>query len=141
MLGRIVGVKLLILTASYIKKIEGRKRFQKTIFLLQEQFGFEFGYRFTAYLYGPYSAQLQNDINVLAQMGYLKASKIGELFFYEITQLGQRSASQIEKEYGEELAKKLREHVRNLEESDTEELVNWSKQLMGKKIKDNIFAY
>lgn len=138
---RIAGIKLLILTANYLGKVEGRKRFQKTVFLLQEQFGFDFGYRFTAYLYGPYSSQLQNDIDILAQTGYLKASKLGELFFYEITPLGQKSAAQIEKEYGAELAKKLREHVNDLKESDTEELVTWSKQLMGKKIKDNIFAY
>jgi uncharacterized protein YwgA len=140
-LGKISSIKLLILAANYLGKVEGRKRFQKIIFLLQEQFGVEFGYRFTAYLYGPYSAQLQNDIDILAQTGYLKASKMGELFFYEITPLGQQSAAQTEKEYGAELAKKLKEHVNNLSESDTEELVTWSKQLMGKKIKDNIFAY
>lgn len=140
-MGKIASIKLLILAAYYLQKVEGRKRFQKIIFLLQEQFGVDFGYRFTAYLYGPYSAQLQNDIDILAQTGYLKASKMGELFFYEITPLGQQNAAQIEKEYGTELAKKLREHVSNLSESDTEELVTWSKQLMGKKIKDNIFAY
>lgn len=140
-MGKISSIKLLILAANYLGKVEGRKRFQKIIFLLQEQFGVEFGYRFTAYLYGPYSAQLQNDIDILAQTGYLKASKMEELFFYEITPLGQQSAAQTEKEYGAELAKKLKEHVNNLSESDTEELVTWSKQLMGKKIKDNIFAY
>lgn len=140
-LGKIASIKLLTLTAHYLGKVEGRKRFQKTIFLLQEQFGVEFGYRFTAYLYGPYSAQLQNDIDILAQTGYLKANKMGELFFYEITPLGQKSAIQIEKEYGAELAKELKKQVDNLKESDTEELVSWSKQLMGKKIKNNIFAY
>jgi hypothetical protein len=140
-LGKVAGIKLLILTANYLGKVEGRKRFQKTIFLLQEQFGINFGYGFTAYLYGPYSAQLQNDIDILAQTGYLKASKMGELFFYEITPLGYKSATQIEKEYGLELAKELKKQVENLKEFDTEELVNWSKQLMGKKIKDNIFAY
>lgn len=141
MLGRIAGIKLLILTANYLGKVEGRKRFQKTVFLLQEQFGIDFGYRFTAYLYGPYSSQLQNDIDMLAQTGYLKASKLGELFFYEITPLGQKSASQIAKEYGEEFAKELQKQVSNLQEFDTEDLVKWSKQLMGKKIQDNIFAY
>lgn len=139
-MGRIANIKLLILTANYLRKIEGRKRFQKTIFLLQEQFGFEFSYRFTSYLYGPYSSQLQNDIDILARTGYLKASKINHLFFYEITPLGQKSASQIEKEYGTERTEKLQSHVNDLKDFDTEELVNWSKQLMSKKIKDNIFA-
>lgn len=73
-------------------------------------------------------------------MDYLKANKTGYLFFYEITPLGRKSASQIEKEYGKERVEKLRKHARDLEEFDTEELVDWSKQLMSKKIKDNIFA-
>jgi len=140
-LGKVAGIKLLLLAASFLEKIEGRKRFQKTIFLLQEQFGIDFGYRFTAYLYGPYSAQLQNDIDILTQTGYLKASKVGELFFYEITPLGSKIAAQIEKEYGSELVKELKKRVDDLKELDTKELVDWSKQLMGKKIKDNIFAY
>lgn len=134
-------IKLLMLTANYIEKIEGRKRFQKIIFLLQEQFGIKFGYRFTAYLYGPYSSQLQNDIDLLVQMNYLKASKIGSLYFYEITPLGRKMVSQIEEECGEELQIMLRKHVDGLNESETAELVTWSKQLMGKKIKNNIFAY
>ncbi len=137
---RITNTQLLILTANYLQKIEGRKRFQKTIFLLQEQSEIEFSYRFTAYLYGPYSAQLQNDIDVLTRANYLKASKIGYLFFYEITPLGQKSASEIEEEYGEELVQKLRKHASGLKDFDTEELVKWSKQLMNKKMKDNIFA-
>jgi len=137
----VASIKLLILAANYLGKVEGRKRFQKTVFLLQEQFDIDFGYRFTAYLYGPYSAQLQNDIDILAQTGYLKASKIGELFIYEITPLGREIATQIEKEYGIKSAKELKEKVENLKGFDTEELVKWSKQLMGKKIKNNIFAY
>ena len=139
-LGRITNTQLLILTANYLGKIEGRKRFQKTVFLLQEQFGIEFSYRFTSYLYGPYSSQLQNDIDVLTRTGYLKASKIGYLFFYKITPMGQKSASQIENEYGKERVENLRKHANNLKDFGTEELVKWSKQLMSEKIKDNIFA-
>lgn len=139
-MGRITNTKLLILTVNYLGKIEGRKRFQKTIFLLQERFGIEFSYRFVPYLYGPYSSQLQNDINILTRADYLRASKIDYLFFYEITPLGRERACQIEKEYGEEQAKKLRKHANDLKEFDTEELVKWSKQLMNKKVEGNIFA-
>lgn len=139
-MGRIASAQLLLLTANFLKKVEGRKRFQKIIFLLQEEHGIEFGYRFSSYLYGPYSAQLQNDIDMLARMGYLKASKVNYLFFYEISPLGQKNASQIETEYGEDRTKNLRKHAIDLQDLDTEELVSWSKQLMSKKIKDNIFA-
>ena len=137
---KITNTQLLITAAKYLGKVEGRKRFQKVVFLLQEQFEIEFNYRFIPYLYGPYSSQLQNDIDSLTRTGYLKASKIEYLFFYEITPLGQQTASQIEKEYGEKRVEKLRKHVKDLEEFDTEELVKWSKQLMSKKVKGNIFA-
>ncbi|MDH5733334.1 MAG: hypothetical protein OEY88_06070, partial [Candidatus Bathyarchaeota archaeon] len=126
---RVTDTQLLLLATSYLQKIEGRKRFQKIIFLLKEQFGIEFKYRFTSYLYGPYSAQLQDDIDILVRTSYLKVSKISYLYFYEITPLGQKSASQIEKEYGEDRARKLQKHASGMEDLDTEELVGWSKQL------------
>jgi len=139
-LGKVTNTQLLLLTANYLGKIEGRKRFQKTIFLLQEHSGIDLSYRFTSYLYGPYSSKLQNDIDLLARAGFLKASKNGYLFSYEITPLGRKSGAQIEREYGRQLAEELRRKTRDLQEFTTEELVNWSKQLMGKKLKDNIFT-
>jgi uncharacterized protein YwgA len=138
-LGKIPNVKLLILTASYFGMIEGRKHFQKAIYILQEHFKVGFNYSYIPYLYGPYSSQLQNDIDILARTGYLKASKSGPLFFYEITPLGKKIASQVEIEYGQQQSATLKKHVENLKESKTEELVTWSKQLMRERVKDNIF--
>ena len=137
---KITNTQLLLLTSNYLGKVEGRKRFQKIIFLLKEHFEIEFGYRFTSYLYGPYSSQLQNDIDILTRTGYLKASKIGCLFSYEVTELGRTSALRIEREYGKEKSASLQKRITGLQDFDTEELVKWSKQLMNKKMKDNIFA-
>lgn len=131
------NVKLLLLTANYLKRVEGRKQFQKIVFLLKEYSEIEFTYPFIPYLYGPYSSQLQNDIDNLARTGYLKASRVGRLYYYEITPLGQRFAMQIEKEYGEKQSKELARKVNDLKESTTEELVQWSKKLMKEKYKDN----
>lgn len=136
---RVTNPRLLLLTTNYLGTIAGRKRFQKTIFLLQEQFGIEFTYRFTSYLYGPYSSQLQNDIDILSRTDYLRAQKRGYLYLYRITPLGQERAIGIEKEYGKDRAEKLREHTHGLTEFDTEELVRWSKKLMNEKLEDNIF--
>jgi uncharacterized protein YwgA len=136
---KIPNTKLLILTASYFEKVEGRKHFQKAIYILQEHFKVGFTYSFIPYLYGPYSSQLQNDIDVLARTGYLRASKIGSLFFYEITNLGKQVALQIEKEYGKERSENLRKHAIDLKDFETEELVKWSKQLMSERVKENIF--
>jgi uncharacterized protein YwgA len=133
---KIPNVKLLVMTANYFGIVEGRKQFQKAVFLLQEQFGIEFAYPFIPYLYGPYSSQLQNDIYNLARTGYLKASKIGPLFYYEIAPIGSQLSLQIEKEYGEKQSQELRKKVKDLKEFETEELVQWSKQLMKEKYKD-----
>jgi len=138
-LGKIPNMRLLVLTASYFEKVEGRKHFQKAIYLLQEQFGIEFNYNFVPYLYGPYSSQLQNDIDILARTGHLRACKAGYLFFYEITPLGRKIASQVEVEYGKERSANLKKEVDNLKDFDTQELVDWSKKLMSEKVKDNIF--
>jgi uncharacterized protein YwgA len=136
-LAKVPNVKLLLMTANYFKRIEGRKQFQKAIFLLQEQFGIEFAYPFIPYLYGPYSSQLQNDIDNLARTGYLRASKNGFLYFYEITDFGGKLAIQTEKEYGEKKSQELRKQVDNLKDFTTDELVKWSKQLMKDKYKSN----
>jgi uncharacterized protein YwgA len=136
---RVVNTKLLVLTANYLKKVEGRKRFQKIVYLLQEYHGIEFTYRFTPYLYGPYSARLQNDIDVLAQTTHLKAWKSGYLFCYQITPKGERVSQIAEREYGTERSANLKKHATNLAELDTDELVKWSKDLMNEKIRDNIF--
>lgn len=63
------------MTANYFKRIEGRKQCQKAVFLLKEYHKIDFTYPFIPYLYGPYSSQLQNDIDILGRTGYLKASK------------------------------------------------------------------
>jgi uncharacterized protein YwgA len=125
------------MTANYFRRIEGRKQFQKAVFLLKEYHKIEFTYPFIPYLYGPYSSQLQNDIDILSRTGYLKASKVGPLYYYEITPLGQKIASEIERDYGQNQSSKLAEKVNELKECTTDELVQWSKQLMKERYKDN----
>lgn len=136
-MAKVSNVKLLLIAANYFKRVEGRKQFQKAVFLLQEQFEIEFSYPFIPYLYGPYSSQLQNDIDNLARTGYLKAGKNGPLYLYEITELGKLLVAQTEKEYGEKQSQDLKKKVDNLKDFETEELVKWSKQLMRDKYKSN----
>lgn len=137
---RLPNTELLALVASYLGTIEGRKRFQKIVFLLKEESAVQFTYPFTSYLYGPYSSRLQDDIDILVQTGNLQEEKAGSLFRYKITDLGRKNAHQIERTYRQHLAKDLRGHLKDLQQQDTEELVNRSKRIMNKKIKHNIFA-
>ena len=128
---RVSNAQALLLIANYLNIIEGRKRFQKIVFLLKERDKIPLTYRFTPYLYGPYSSELQNQINVLTRANFLHVSKVRNLFIYQITPLGQKTASDIENMYGQEQAQALEEKVNNYSEFETEELVNWSKEFMG----------
>ncbi|MGI0093497.1 MAG: hypothetical protein ACREA8_05290 [Nitrosotalea sp.] len=52
--------------------MEGRTRFQKMIFLLRERANFfKHNYDFVPHNYGPYSRELQNDIDSLIHDGYI----------------------------------------------------------------------
>ncbi|MEE8167533.1 MAG: hypothetical protein V3T58_01505 [Candidatus Hydrothermarchaeales archaeon] len=60
-------VPLLLLYADKGRYISGRTRFQKMIFLAQKEgTDVEEWYSFFPYDFGPYSAELQNDLDVLA---------------------------------------------------------------------------
>jgi len=76
------------------RPIEGRTRFQKMIFLLHKQTPFfKQKYDFVAHNYGPYSSELQNDIDDLIREGFLvgsfKTVEEGKIKYdYSITSIG-----------------------------------------------------
>lgn len=137
---RISNLKLLMLLADYLGEIRGRKRFQKIVFLLQEKFGVDSTYRFTSYLYGPYSSQLQNDIDTLGRIQLLNEGKDGGIFVYRSTRLDRKLMKQLEQEYGRKESEKLRDILRQLNRLSTDELVNESKEIMSKTMQNRIFA-
>lgn len=68
-------------------KVEGRKKLQKIIYLLKlNNIPFEMEYKY--HHYGPYSAELQSEINYLVMHKLLKESSTGEMYIYEITDKG-----------------------------------------------------
>ena len=85
----------LILTyANEGESVEGRTRLQKMIFLLLEQAPFfKHRYDFVAHNYGPYSPELQSDIDDLIREGFLvvnyKTVEEGKIKYeYTITSIG-----------------------------------------------------
>ncbi len=50
----------------------GKKALQKTVHLIQALAGVDTGYRFSFYTYGPYSASLAGDLDVVANSGGAK---------------------------------------------------------------------
>ena len=59
-------VAFLIKQAAQTRQQLGKKALQKKVHLIQELGGVDTGYRFSFYTYGPYSASLAGDLDVIA---------------------------------------------------------------------------
>ncbi|WP_135665329.1 hypothetical protein [Halorhabdus rudnickae] len=66
-----LALPLLLLYTDESKAIEGATRFQKLVFLAQEETDLETIYSFRADRYGPFSAQLASDLDRLVEHGYV----------------------------------------------------------------------
>lgn len=56
----------------------GKTALQKLIYLLQEIYSVDLGYEFSLYTYGPFSAQLLNDLDVAAALGGVHVEYVGD---------------------------------------------------------------
>lgn len=66
-------------------KIEGRKRFQKLVYILKQK-GFDFTEKYTYHYYGTYSATLQMEIDYLVDSGLLREEQVGETYEYTLSE-------------------------------------------------------
>lgn len=69
------------------ERIKGRKKLQKTVHLLQFR-GVPFDLDYTYHYYGPYSADLQVEVDTLVRQGLLEETMEGEMYVYKITEKG-----------------------------------------------------
>jgi len=94
-------VKLLYLLDK-IKTMEGRVRFQKMVYVLQQEKKIDFHYDFDYHFYGPYSKGLAEDIQLLVEADYIAESEKREgyctQYNYSLTDKGRKIANQIKNE-------------------------------------------
>lgn len=83
--------------------IEGRKKLQKTVYLLQSM-GVPFDMKFKYYHYGPYSADLQSQINMLVAYELIDESNHGDTYIYKITEKGKEFITKYRNEISSELS-------------------------------------
>lgn len=69
---------------SLVEKIEGKVRLQKVVFILQEKKIINFNCDFNFAQYGPYSENLQIELEDLFKIGFLKVSSSSGSYTYEI---------------------------------------------------------
>jgi uncharacterized protein YwgA len=82
-----------------VNKVYGRKKVQKMIHLL-ESAGTNMPFKYEYHFYGPYSAELQEEINVLVQQGFLTETKNDDAYVYSITEKGRGFKETLEADGG-----------------------------------------
>lgn len=80
-----------------IESIRGRKKLQKMIYLLKNT-GAEFPFKYRYHHYGPYSAQLQEEVNDLVEKGFIEETNEDNTYSYQLTDEGRSFKKQIQQQ-------------------------------------------
>lgn len=137
-------IRFLLLIIKHLKKVKGRTRFQKVVYLLKEKYGLEMFYKFMPYYYGPYSDDLQSDIDILSRLGIISVETVSlsegrVLYVHTLTDKGKRLTNKIEKEMPNKQIKQLQSALNELNNLETEDLVKSAKEDMKNKFKYKVF--
>ena len=121
-------VGLILLIIKHLKKLKGRTRLQKIVYLLKEKYGFDFSYNFMPYYYGPYADDMQHTIDTLSRLDVIKVDTVflGEgrlLYIHTLTDTGKRLANEIGKEIPKEEKKKLWKAIDELNKLGNDDLI------------------
>jgi len=130
------NLELLFLLLGLVHKVEGRTRLQKMIYLLKERGMLDFTYNFIPYFFGPYSSDLQNDVNLLASLGLINVKKHDFFYTHELSDNGKKMASKIEKGFGADLTR-VRNEVNMIASQSTSSLIEESKKHMSSKLRNH----
>jgi uncharacterized protein YwgA len=79
--------------------IKGRKKLQKMVYLMSVA-GAPFQYKYRYHHFGPYSEQLQAEINELVQKGYVSEKNEDSAYVYTLTDKGKMLMERLEQEEG-----------------------------------------
>ncbi|WP_276298819.1 hypothetical protein [Halorussus lipolyticus] len=105
---------LAILNSAEEGRVEGRTRFQKLIFLIQNDFNVPEKFDYIPYDYGPFSKELCEEIERLERQGFVKRRQEqipnGKKYLYNLTDEGRAHFQQLEDSEPEE-AKEAAETV------------------------------
>lgn len=82
-----------------VPQIIGRKKLQKVVYLLQ-QIGVPYTEKFSYHHYGPYSAELQAEIDRLVDYRLLTETFTDKTYIYKITEEGNSFLKKYEKNFG-----------------------------------------
>ncbi|AXF55282.1 YwgA family protein [Salicibibacter kimchii] len=101
-------------------KIKGRKKLQKIVHLLEHS-GTDFFSKYEYHHYGPYSSDLQMEVNDLYDQGFLDESMENETYCYSITERGKVFKSKLEQKSQNDVRFNFpSEHASNMNEKSSQ---------------------
>lgn len=131
---------LLVLATLFYRRtpLKGRTRFQKTVFVLKEEYDVPFTFKFRPYYYGPYSEDLADLVFTLTAMKFLdeipqKMSRDIVRYNYRLTKKGReyfKVFKQSAKEGTLEAIERLEESIPQINRMGTGNLISTAKTLM-----------
>jgi uncharacterized protein YwgA len=126
--GKDIEKLLLILKKSRV--ISGRTRFQKLVFLLENKDHVDMAYHFIPYHYGPYSSEMQIEIDMLEASNLIQVvSEKGNLYVHYLTKKGEKVASAIERRTETLERDRLFGALKQYKKKSTSSLIREAKQL------------
>jgi len=78
--------------------VEGRKRFQKIVHLLKVD-GCKAPFKYEYHYYGPYSFQLQAELNDMVNNNFLNQEHTDDTYCYKLTDTGEKFKNLIKEEF------------------------------------------
>src|SRR3989442_622585 len=128
----------LLLSTIYISpngEIQGRKRLQKTVCILEHIYDIPFMFKFRPYFYGPYSEQLVEAMNFLEAVGLVKEVENylpSGVIQYDsmLTEKGRKIAEEVLNRLEEPLHSTLQKAVEEISSTDTNKLVMIAKSVL-----------
>jgi len=126
------NIEKLIVILNRLGTVKGRTRLQKIIFLLNNKEGIPLDYHFIPYYYGPYSRDLQLEIDFLEAAGFVEVRpQDGILYVHKLTEKGKEAAKKIEEEIGKTEMDKLLRVLEKYKRRTTSSLIKEAKELAG----------
>lgn len=111
----IFGRYALLRLISSVKRVDSRKRLQKSVFLLQAS-GCDIGADYFLHFYGPYSRDVAEELDLLAQSDWVEETRaphrMGETYSYKITSSGKAALAACESTLeGKRAKKKIKPYI------------------------------
>lgn len=123
-------IEKLLVILRRLRVISGRTRFQKIVFLLENRDGVSLGYHFIPYYYGPYSSELQLEIDMLEASGLIQVvPENGNLYVHGLTDNGDQVAADVERRMESSERETLFGAISQYRRKSTGSLIREAKQL------------